>query len=106
MEKKISEGITAGRVRRVAGSYTNAKEEVVEGLGGGFQFCRLSVEPLFSEFGDIQDDITFAQLADFVWFAETGEGYSNMEKGIASPFTSQALSTSSAKGMQSPSPYL
>ncbi|RKX45137.1 MAG: site-specific DNA-methyltransferase [Verrucomicrobia bacterium] len=46
------------------------------GLGSGFQFCRLSAEPLFNEFGDIRDDVTFAELADFVWFAETGVGYS------------------------------
>jgi site-specific DNA-methyltransferase (adenine-specific)/adenine-specific DNA-methyltransferase len=59
----------------VAGGYRNAKGEAVEGLGGGFQFCRLSAEPLFNEFGDIREDVTFAQLADFVWFAETGEGY-------------------------------
>ena len=59
----------------MAGGYTNAKGEAVEGLGGGFQFCTLSEEPLFNEFGDIRDDVSFAQLADFVWFAETGEGY-------------------------------
>lgn len=75
MEGKIAQDITAERVRRVAGGYTNAKGEPVKGLGSGFQFCRLSEEPLFNEFGDIRDDVTFAQLADFVWFAETGEGY-------------------------------
>ena len=75
MEEKIAQNITAERVRRVASGYTNAKGDVVAGLGGGFQFCRLSEEPLFNEFGDIRDDVTFAQLADFVWFAETGVGY-------------------------------
>ncbi len=76
MEETIAAGITAERVRRVAGGYTDAKGKAVEGLGGGFQFCRLSAEPLFNEFGDIRDDVTFAELADFVWFAETGIGYS------------------------------
>jgi adenine-specific DNA-methyltransferase len=75
MEEKIAQAITAERVRRVAGGYTNAKGEPVQGLGSGFQFCRLSEEPLFNEFGDVRDDVTFAQLADFVWFAETGVGY-------------------------------
>lgn len=75
MEEKIAQEITAERVRRVAGGYTNAKGEEVAGLGSGFQYCRLSEEPLFNEFGDIRDDVTFAQLADFVWFAETGIGY-------------------------------
>lgn len=75
MEEKIAQDITAERVRRVAGGYKNAKGEPMDGLGSGFQFCRLSEEPLFNEFGDIRDDVTFAQLADFVWFAETGVGY-------------------------------
>lgn len=44
--------------------------------GGGFQFCTLSAEPLFTPQGQIRDDVTFAQLAEFVWFAETGTGYS------------------------------
>jgi site-specific DNA-methyltransferase (adenine-specific)/adenine-specific DNA-methyltransferase len=75
MEEKIAAEITAERVRRVAGGYTDSKGNAVPGLGSGFQFCRLSAEPLFNEFGDIRDDVTFAELADFVWFAETGIGY-------------------------------
>lgn len=75
MEGEIAQTITAERVRRVAGGYTNSNGEEVEGLGSGFQYCRLSEEPLFNEFGDIRDDVTFAQLADFVWFSETGLGF-------------------------------
>jgi site-specific DNA-methyltransferase (adenine-specific)/adenine-specific DNA-methyltransferase len=75
MEENIATNITAERVRRVAGGYTDAKGKAVDGLGSGFQFCRLSAEPLFNEFGDIREDVRFAQLADFVWFAETGLGY-------------------------------
>ena len=75
MEENIASEITAERVRRVAGGYTDSKGKEIPGLGSGFQFCRLSAEPLFNEFGDIRDDVTFAQLADFVWFAETGVGY-------------------------------
>jgi len=55
--------------------YTNAKGKAVEGLGGGFQFCKLSDEPLFTPDGQIRSDVTFAQLAEFVWFAETGAGF-------------------------------
>jgi adenine-specific DNA-methyltransferase len=75
MKDSIATGITAERVRRVASGYTNAKGEAVPGLGGGFQFCRLSAEPLFDAEGQIRRDVTFAQLAEFVWFAETGTGY-------------------------------
>ena len=48
----------------------------VTGLGGGFQFCKLSAEPLFTAHGQIRSDVTFAQLAEFVWFVETGTGFS------------------------------
>lgn len=75
MEQTIAETITVERVRRVCQGYTNAKGGEIEGLGGGFQFCRLSGGLLFNEFGDIREDVTFSQLADFVWFSETGEGY-------------------------------
>jgi len=75
MDDNIARTVTAERVRRVASGYTNAKGQAVEGLGGGFQFCRLSAEPLFDASGQIRSDVTFAQLAEFVWFAETGTGY-------------------------------
>ncbi len=73
--KDICKDITAERVRRVAGGYTNAKGEKVEGLGGGFQYCRLSKDPLFDATGAVREDVRFAQLAEFVWFAETGTGF-------------------------------
>ena len=78
MKESIATGVTAERVRRVASGYTNAKGDAVPGLGGGFQFCRLSAEPLFTAAGQIRADVTFAQLAEFVWFAETGSGYSGI----------------------------
>lgn len=75
MDDDISQNVTAERVRRAANGYTNAKGNVVEALGGGFQFCRLSTEPLFDADGQIRSDVSFTQLAEFVWFAETGAGY-------------------------------
>ncbi|MFZ5532819.1 MAG: site-specific DNA-methyltransferase [Pseudomonadota bacterium] len=74
MDDAIARNVTAERVRRVAQGYSNAKGEPVPGLGGGFQFCRLSAEPLFRADGAIRPDVTFAQLAEFVWFLETGSG--------------------------------
>jgi site-specific DNA-methyltransferase (adenine-specific)/adenine-specific DNA-methyltransferase len=70
----IAQNVTAERIRRVACGYTNAKAEAIPGLGGGFQYCKLSTEPLFTAQGQIRDDVTFAQLAEFVWFKETGSG--------------------------------
>ncbi|HMO05103.1 MAG TPA: site-specific DNA-methyltransferase [Kiritimatiellia bacterium] len=72
MESAIARDITAERVRRVAGGYTNAKGEPVAGLGGGFRFCELG-EPLFDEDGKIRDTVRFADLARHVYFTETGE---------------------------------
>ncbi|MDP1606120.1 MAG: site-specific DNA-methyltransferase [Rhodocyclaceae bacterium] len=77
MDDNIARNVTAERVKRVATGYTNAKGITVQGLGGGFQFCRLSAEPLFTAEGQIRSDVTFAQLAEFVWFAETGSGYTS-----------------------------
>lgn len=75
MNEDIAQSVTAERVKRVALGYTNAKGEKVEGLGGGFQFCTLSKEPLFTADGQIREDVRFAELAEFVWFSETGTGY-------------------------------
>ncbi len=75
MDSTIAVSVTAERVRRVSQGYTNANGQSGSGLGGGFQFCRLSAEPLFDADGQIRADVRFAQLAEFVWFAETGSGF-------------------------------
>ncbi|MDP2783287.1 MAG: site-specific DNA-methyltransferase [Sulfurimicrobium sp.] len=86
MDEGIARNVTAERVKRVASGYTKGTlspdpspasgrgEKWVEGLGGGFQFCRLSSEPLFTPEGQIRPDVTFDELAEFVWFTETGTG--------------------------------
>jgi site-specific DNA-methyltransferase (adenine-specific)/adenine-specific DNA-methyltransferase len=83
MLPEVAGTITAGRAKRAITGYTNAKGQAVEGLGGGFQFCRLSAEPLFDAEGQIRSDVSFAQLAEFVWFAETGTGLSPAKRGKA-----------------------
>ena len=75
MDDSIAQNVTRERLKRVTEGYTNARGQSVEGLGGGFQFCRLSAEPLFDANGQIRSDVRFAQLAEFVWFAETGTGF-------------------------------
>lgn len=76
IDDNIARNVTAERVKRVATGYTDSKGNTVEGLGSGFQFCKLSDEPLFTATGQIRSDVGFAQLAEFVWFVETGTGYS------------------------------
>jgi hypothetical protein len=75
MDANIAENVTTERVRRVVEGYDNLNGEHVAGLGGGFQFCHLSAEPLFDASGQIRGDVSFAQLAEFVWFKETGTGF-------------------------------
>ena len=77
MDENIAVNVTYERVKRANQGYTNAKGDAVAGLSpdGGFQFCRLSAEPLFTPQGEIRSDVRYAQLAEFVWFAETGGGY-------------------------------
>jgi adenine-specific DNA-methyltransferase len=71
MEENIARDITAERVRRVSQGYTNAKGETVPGLGGGFRFATLG-KTLFDEGGAIRPDVKFRELAEFVYFHETG----------------------------------
>lgn len=92
MDENIARNVTAERVKRVAQGYTNAKGEAIAGLGDGFQFCTLSKEPLFTAEGQVRKDVRFAQLAEFVWFKETGIGLPphpnplpRGERGLGSP---------------------
>jgi site-specific DNA-methyltransferase (adenine-specific)/adenine-specific DNA-methyltransferase len=115
MDEGIAQKVTRERVKRAAQGYTKSTlspnpaggqgEKVVEGLGGGFQFCRLSAEPLFDADGQIRSDVSFAQLAEFVWFAETGTGYTPsfrgdaVEPGIQSPKLDSRLRGNDGSGM-------
>lgn len=73
MDEKIAREITAERLRRVIDGYNKGgnPEKPVEGLGGGFRYCRLGT-PLFNEFGDIDEAVSFPDLAAHVFFSETG----------------------------------
>ncbi len=77
MNEGIARTVTRERVCRVSSGYSNADGDQIPGLGGGFQYCHLSDEPLFDAEGQIRSDVKFAQLAEFIWFAETGTGYAH-----------------------------
>lgn len=79
LDDNVARHKTRERVRKAIEGYTplvGKKRHRVAGLSGGFQFCKLSEEPLFTAAGQIRADVSFGQLAEFVWFAETGTGYS------------------------------
>ena len=71
MKPSIAREITSERIRRVSRGYTRGKGENVEGLGGGFHYAKLWRE-LFTPAGHINPEVSFAELARFVWFIETG----------------------------------
>jgi len=78
LDHDVARTKTRERVKKAVEGYAptaGKKAAAIAGLGGGFQFCKLSREPLFDASGQVRTDVTFAQLADFVWFAETGLGY-------------------------------
>ena len=75
MDENVAGNITAKRVREISMGYIPDIQDRVGGHGGCFQFCRLSPEPLFDPTGQVRQDVTFAQLAEFVWFVETGTGF-------------------------------
>ena len=78
LDADIAREKTRKRVKAAIEGYTptNGKKRIpVAPLGGGFQFCTLSTDPLFTPQGQIRSDVGFTELAEFVWFAETGTGY-------------------------------
>lgn len=73
MDKSTAAQKTAKRLALAIDGY---KEKVkpfrqIEPLGGGFRYCHLGV-PLFNEFGDIDGEVSFPDLAAHVFFSETG----------------------------------
>ena len=80
MVPDIALDITAERLRRVIQGYTwqdqkgNQRQE--EGLGGGFRYCELG-STLFDAQGQIRGEVSFADLAQHVFFTETGEPLSS-----------------------------
>lgn len=71
IDDQIARNVAAHRLRKVIDGYTNAKGDLVEGLGGGFRFCRLG-KTLFDEHGEINKDVPFTDLARYVYLIETG----------------------------------
>jgi adenine-specific DNA-methyltransferase len=75
MSDTTARNVTATRLQKIIQSYDGTRETGAGDNGAGFQYCRLSVEPLFRADGSIRNDATFDQLAEFVWFMETGTGF-------------------------------
>lgn len=75
LDETIAKDITAKRLSLAQTGYQrnldNGTTENVAGLGGGFCYCTLG-KPLFDEWGSVTDGVTFADLAAYIFFSETG----------------------------------
>lgn len=68
-----AENITAERVRRVIKGYGEDKN-AVEGTGGSFSFYELG-EPIFNEYGYMNEKIGREKLYEYIWYTETRTPY-------------------------------
>jgi len=91
METEICKKITYNRLKSAINGYTY-NDTKVEGLGGGFRYCKLD-KPLFDETGKIGETVKFADLAAHIFFTETGMPIPKRTNG-ASPFLGTANGTS------------
>lgn len=75
LEDKIAKEVAAERLKKVINGHQIQKQngtlEQIEGLGGGFRYCKLA-EPLFDQYGNIREGVTFKELAYHIYFSETG----------------------------------
>jgi len=76
IDEKIAQPVTAERLRRVAQGYDwkdqKGNEIHEEGLGGGFRFCELGTT-LFDPNRQIREEVKYNDLAQHVYFVETGQ---------------------------------
>jgi hypothetical protein len=72
MDNKICRNVTAERLRRICTGHKTVGGLEIEGLGDGFRLATLG-EPMFDERGNIRNTVRFAELAQHVYFTETGE---------------------------------
>jgi len=91
MEQEVCRDITSKRLGRVIEGYEKSNgesAEKVEGLGGGFRYCRLD-KPLFDDGGNIGSEVSFGDLAAHIFFTETGRPIAKRASG-KSPFLGAA----------------
>jgi site-specific DNA-methyltransferase (adenine-specific)/adenine-specific DNA-methyltransferase len=90
METDICNKITYHRLKSAINGYSYNGNNV-EGLGGGFRYCKLD-KPLFDETGRIGESVKFADLAAHIFFTETGMPIPKRANGT-SPFLGTANGT-------------
>ncbi|MEZ6043493.1 MAG: site-specific DNA-methyltransferase [Planctomycetaceae bacterium] len=68
---QVAGAVTRQRLKRVCEGYESTSGIAIEGLGSGFRYCKLG-RTLLDEFGDINGDVPFTDLARYVYLLETG----------------------------------
>jgi len=93
MDQDVCRNVAAQRLKKAIQGYEmNGKKNLsVEGLGGGFRYCKLD-KPLFDETGKIGETVRFGDLASHIFFTETGKPIPKRVNG-ASPFLGTANGT-------------
>jgi adenine-specific DNA-methyltransferase len=73
LDEGIATATTSPRLKAAINGYEKATSpgELVEGLGSGFRYCTLG-RALFNEWGGVNEGVTYADLAAFVFFSDTG----------------------------------
>ncbi len=75
MDVNIARNITAERLKRIVQGYTsqgqNGNEKTAAGLGSGYRYCELGAT-LFDPSGQIRPEVKYEDLAQHVYFVETG----------------------------------
>ncbi|HNT25899.1 MAG TPA: site-specific DNA-methyltransferase [Anaerolineales bacterium] len=83
LDANIAPNITAERLKRVAQGYTyrdqKGNEKFEPGLGGGFRFCELGAT-LFDAGGQIRPEVAYDDLAQHIFFIETGSPLPHSEQ--------------------------
>jgi site-specific DNA-methyltransferase (adenine-specific)/adenine-specific DNA-methyltransferase len=80
MEPEVCRRVTAERLRRVVGGYSSEGGASIPGFGGGFRYCELG-PTLFDTEGRIRAEVSFRELAQHVYFTETGEPLPTTKNG-------------------------
>jgi site-specific DNA-methyltransferase (adenine-specific)/adenine-specific DNA-methyltransferase len=68
---EVADRVTRQRLQRVCEGYEGSSGVTIDGLGSGFRYCKLG-RTLLDEFGDINGDVPFTDLARYVYLLETG----------------------------------
>lgn len=83
--ENICRSITRERVKRVINGYKTPKGLEVEGLGSGFSYYTIGEKLFVHEGEEIHSNVSWQQLAPYIYFTETGESLKE-EKKMNQPF--------------------